>query len=52
MQTFVSSQNTAGTIVDHYSKFLQKKVDVGLIFGFSSLAKQNHHISSSIHVVF
>lgn len=51
MQTVVW-QNKTGTIVDHYSKFLQKKVNVGLIFCFSSLTKQNHHISSSIHVVF
>lgn len=47
----VVSQIATRTIVDHYSKLLQEKVDVGVKFHFSSFAKHDQHISSSIQVV-
>lgn len=39
------------TIVDHYSKLLQEKVDIGVIFHFSSFTEHDQNVSSSIQVL-
>lgn len=47
----VNQTHLVRTIVDHYAKLLQKKVDIGVVLPFPSFTEQDQDVSSSVQVL-